>query len=144
MEIDEMRRALLVFFSLLFLLTFGQGLSTAEENPLTNQDVVKLASLGLGDEVVIAKVNQAKAVDFKLDTDSLVALKQSGVSPAVIEAMLKRASPSTPSPAYQPPPMVGTAAQMAMPQADVRLKTSSDELPLKLITGQMSSTGFIV
>jgi len=135
-----MQKFPVMLFSLALILAFGRGL--AQETPLTNQDVVKLASLGLGDEVVIAKINQAKTVDFKLGTDDLVSLKKSGVSSAVIEAMLKRASPPTPSPAYQPPPMVGTASQIAMPQADVRLKTTGGDLSLKLIGGEVSTTGF--
>ncbi len=62
----------------------------AAEAPLTNAAVVKLCKLDLGDEVVIAKINQAKVVDFKLDTDSLVTLKREGASKDVIAAMLKR------------------------------------------------------
>jgi hypothetical protein len=65
----------------------------AAEAPLTNADVVKLCKLDLGDEVVIAKINEAKAVHFTLGTDSLVALKQDGVSKDVIAAMLKRTTP---------------------------------------------------
>ena len=64
----------------------------AAENPLTNQDVVKLVKLGLGDDAVIAKVRQAPAVDFKLETDDLGNLKTAGVSGKVIAAMLDRVS----------------------------------------------------
>jgi hypothetical protein len=64
----------------------------AAEAPLTNADVVKLCKLDLGDEVVIAKIDEARVVDFKLDTDGLVALKQDGLSKDVITAMLKRAA----------------------------------------------------
>ena len=81
--------------------------TATQEAALTNADVVKLCKLDLGDEVVIAKINQAKAVDFKLDTDSLVALKQESVSKGVITAMLNRTS--------APPANSGPAAGSGRP-----------------------------
>ena len=64
-----------------------------EEAPLSNKDVVKLAKLGLGDEVVIAKVKQATSVTFDVTTDGLVQLKQAGVSGPIIAAMLEKTTP---------------------------------------------------
>ena len=64
-----------------------------EEPPLSNNDVVKLSKLGLGDDVVIAKIKQAPEVNFDVTTDGLVLLKKSGVSGAVISAMLDRTTP---------------------------------------------------
>jgi|WetSurMetagenome_2_1015567.scaffolds.fasta_scaffold09635_3 hypothetical protein len=61
-----------------------------KEAPLTDADVIKLAKLELGDEVVIAKIKEAKTVAFATDVDSLTTLKAEGVSPAVITAMLQR------------------------------------------------------
>ena len=63
------------------------------EAPLANADVIKLFKMGLGDEIVIAKINQAKAVDFQLGTDDLAKLMEKGVSKSIIAAMFKRASP---------------------------------------------------
>jgi len=60
--------------------------------PLTNADVVKLSSLGLGDEVVIAKIKQAPKVSFALEISDLERLQQQGVSKPVIAAMLNRAA----------------------------------------------------
>lgn len=62
------------------------------DKPLTNDDVIKLANIGIGDDAVIAKVRQAGTVDFKLDTDDLVKLKNAGVSGKIIAAMLDRAT----------------------------------------------------
>lgn len=62
------------------------------EAPLLNADVIKLFKMGLGDEIVIAKINQAKVVDFKLDTDDLAKLIEQHVSKSIIAAMLKRAT----------------------------------------------------
>ena len=88
--------ALTAFLLLVFAVSgplFAQQ-PTAAEAPLTNADVVKLIGLGLGDNVVIAKVNQAASVNFDLSADGLTKLKSSRVSSDVIAAMLKRATPA--------------------------------------------------
>jgi hypothetical protein len=108
----------------------AQQASPAAEAPLTNADVVKLCKLDLGDEVVIAKINQANAVDFELDTDSLIALKQEGASKDVIAAMLKRMTPVVPAPAPSSAAIVQTVA--------VRLETASGAISLTKMMGQMS------
>ena len=59
---------------------------------LTNADVIKLSKANLGDELIIAKIQQAQDVAFKLDTDDIIQLKQAGVHQEVISAMLKRSS----------------------------------------------------
>lgn len=64
----------------------------AAEKTLTNADVIKLVTLGIGDDAVIAKVRQAPTISFKLETDDLVSLKAAGVSGRLIAAMLDRAS----------------------------------------------------
>lgn len=84
-------KKMIVIFMLLGLVFFASH-ALAQEAPLTNADVVKLCKLGLGDEVVIAKINQAETVNFNLDTDALVNLKERGVSKDVIAAMLKRST----------------------------------------------------
>jgi hypothetical protein len=79
----------------------GQAGSTAEQaapvpqeeepaDALTNADVIQLVSLGLGDDLVIAKIEQAPRVDLDLETDDLVDLKEHGVSEQVIVKMLNR------------------------------------------------------
>jgi Domain of unknown function (DUF4823) len=55
---------------------------------ITNEDVLKLVATGIGDDVVIAKV-RTTPVAFRLDVDSIVALKKSGVSDAVLAVMLE-------------------------------------------------------
>lgn len=102
-----------------------------QEAPLTNADVVKLCKLDLGDQVVIAKINQAKAVDFKLDTDSLVALKQDGVSKDVIAAMLKRATPERQSAATP------VLANRQSAGSAVILRTADGDLSLGKMAGSV-------
>lgn len=83
------RVILVVVLSLLYLVV------ASAEAPLTNDDVIKLSALGIGDEAVMAKVRQAGAVAFKLETDDLVKLKNAGVSGKVIAAMLDRVASTT-------------------------------------------------
>ena len=64
---------------------------------LTNETVVTLVSAGLGDEAVIAKI-KASAARYDLSTDSLIALKKSGVSSAIIAAMIEADSQGMVSP----------------------------------------------
>jgi len=133
------------FGLLLFLLSGGaraeQGtppMATAQQStqaqgqeaPLTNADVVKLCKLDLGDEVVIAKINQAKAVNFNLDTDGLIKLKEQEVSKDVIAAMLKRATPSSVTKA--------TASGSGPGQFSVGLEVGGAEVALTKIMGQSS------
>ncbi len=58
---------------------------------LTNTDVIGLLAAGLGDEAVIAKIETSDA-DYTTDTSTLLALRNQGVSSAVIAAMLTRAN----------------------------------------------------
>jgi hypothetical protein len=81
-----------------------------------------------------------------LDTDSLVALKQEGVSKAVIEAMLKRTSPAQPqasagAAAGTPlAPAVPALERASRARESVRLRTRDGEVALKAKTGEHSGT----
>jgi hypothetical protein len=80
---------------------------TEGPKPLTNDDVVQMTKLGLGDAVVIAKIEQSEAIDFRLDVPDLERLKAEGVGSDVIAAMLKRAT----APAAPPPPAAPAPAR---------------------------------
>lgn len=140
-----MRWFSLVFAILLLAATAGTVSAqqpAGREAALTNAEVVKLTKLDLGDEVVIAKVNQAAAVSFDLSPDGLVKLKSGGVSKEVIAAMLKRATP----PSQQPRPGLLAVpnfpgipnAQSFSPQVSLRSKDGEIELVGR--HGQMSYT----
>ncbi|MFN3413233.1 MAG: hypothetical protein ACK42L_04140 [Thermoanaerobaculum sp.] len=108
---------------------------------------MKLCKLDLGDEVVIAKINQAKEVNFQLDTDSLVKLKEQGVSKAVIEAMLKRATQVREQPPSAVPGSAGAGtAGGAAANADefVMLRTKDGEFRLQSVLGSESVTYAVV
>lgn len=80
-----------------FLPASGQELS---KRKLTNQDVLDMVSLGLGDDVILEKIRTAPETDFTTDLESLKALKAAHVSDPVIRAMINpkaAAVPATPT-----------------------------------------------
>jgi hypothetical protein len=60
---------------------------------LTNLDIVKMASAGLGDAVIIAKIRSSRC-EFDTSADALIKLKTSGVSGAILAAMAEAGSPT--------------------------------------------------
>lgn len=74
---------------------------------LNNDSVMTLLTAGLGDDVVIAKIKTSPSA-FELSTDTVIALKQKGVSGAVLAAMISSsAAPSqTAMSVDSPDPMV--------------------------------------
>jgi hypothetical protein len=86
---------------------------------LTNQAVIEMVSLGLSDDVIIAKIRADSAADatrFDTGVDGLKALKAGNVSDGVIKVMINPAPPPAPVIAASspmsvdpnfPPPEVG-------------------------------------
>lgn len=68
-----------------FLPVNGQELA---KRKLANQDILDMASLGLGDDVILEKIRSAPETDFVTDLESLKALKAAHVSDPVIRAMI--------------------------------------------------------
>jgi hypothetical protein len=67
----------------------GSAISKAvSARPLTNADVLKLQAAGLTEQLIIDKI-KASPADYHLDTDDLVGLKQTGLSDAIIGAMIQ-------------------------------------------------------
>ncbi len=92
-----------------FLAVFGFGLFLAavlsiapadaqdlSKRKLTNQDVLDMASLGLGDNVILEKIRTAPETDFVTDMESLKALKAAHVSDQVIRLMINPKAVETP------------------------------------------------
>lgn len=142
------------------MISFSLG-ALGEEGPLTNLDVVKLCSAGLGDDLVVAKIAQSPTVQFDVDTDALVELKEQGVSDPVIQAMLRRSGgpmPMAPAPADSSAPsgpssgppsqamMIGTpAGPMLLPSPGsggekIWLSTQDGFVALSGVVGEQSST----
>jgi hypothetical protein len=66
---------------------------------LSNIDIIKLKEVGLGDQLIIDKIESSPA-NYKLDTDDMIELKKAGLSDGVIGAMLgaskRRSAPVVP------------------------------------------------
>lgn len=120
--------------------TTSDSAGAKQEAPLSNKDVIKLAKLGLGDDVVIAKIKQATVIDFDLTTDGLVQLKQSSVSGRIIAAMLEKTTPKEAALSESPNPE--TANQVDNFGQDVRLLIKDKEVRLPASRGDISETGF--
>jgi hypothetical protein len=54
---------------------------------LRNEDIIKLAKVGIDDATILAKIENSKC-QFDTSPDALIQLKQSGVSAAVLKAMV--------------------------------------------------------
>jgi hypothetical protein len=116
----------------------------ADEKTLTNAEVVKLVKLGIGDDVVLAKIRQAPTVDFKLETDDLGSLKAAGVSGKVIAAMLDRSSgdAGAGAGAMTPASMPVIAGRPGAESAgQATLQGKDGRRPLKLHVGEFHKTG---
>ena len=118
---------------------FAQASGTAATAAMTNADVVKLAKLGFGSDVIKAKIDSASAVNFKLEVDDLVNLKTAGVSQDVISEMLKRANGATAG--SRTPPM---GAVMGNPNDVTMVTTDGGDMHLRGISGTISTTNAFV
>jgi len=136
---------------------YGQELS---KHKLTNQDVLDMVSLGLGDDVIVEKIRSAPETAFATDLESLKALKAAHVSDPVIRAMInpKASAPNNASgqpgaqsaqpqsQATQPPAQAGEpAAKLVLKEGtDVKLKfaqdlsskTANDDDPVNLVLAE--------
>lgn len=136
--------ALLVGLQLLCSLPLAAAAPAAPDKSealFSNNDVIKLVKLDLGDDVVIGKIKQATNVAFDLTTDGLVQLKQAGVSSRVISAMLEKTTPPAAPPAM-PNGGGGNQPQFFDGRDDVRLVIDDKEVRLPANRGDISNTGF--
>ena len=59
-----------------------------EKTAISNDDVVNMARVGLGDDVIIMRIKSARPL-FDTSANALVALKTAGVSDRVIATMIE-------------------------------------------------------
>ena len=65
------------------------AIPTSDGPALTNEDVLTLKGAGFSDESILAKIDGTPGA-YKLDTQSLIKLKEAGLSEEVITGMIKR------------------------------------------------------
>jgi len=90
-----------LFINLLFLWALSGPPAAAQDSTprLTNNDIIDMTSMGLSDEVIIAKIRSVSDSDgLKFDTslDGLKSLKTANVSDAVIKVMINPTPPAAP------------------------------------------------
>jgi hypothetical protein len=113
-------------------------LAADAEKPMDNADIVKLTKLDMGDEVIIAKIKSAPAVHFATGTDELVKLKESGVSKAVIAAMLDRSAAGK-APAAPAAATSAAGASASAAGAAVTLVATDRTVALKEVDGDVKT-----
>jgi hypothetical protein len=113
-------RRFLVVLSLVFTpaMALAQG--------LTVHDIVALSKAGLGDEALLALIDVNRPV-FPVDTETLTRLKDAGVAPAVIVAMIKSGRTPPPPPLPLPQPLLLPTPPAPAPQVIVIEHESRDE-----------------
>lgn len=77
------------------------AIPTSDEPALTNEDVIALKGAGFSDESILAKIDVTPGA-YKLDTQSLIKLKEAGLSEEVITAL---SNPRTAQPPIAQPPI---------------------------------------
>lgn len=80
----------------------------AQDETMTNQEVISLTKAGLNSSLIINKIKSSKT-QFDLSTDSLIALKKAGVGDDIVAAMLEAKSGKTVQ-AAQPAAVPGQAS----------------------------------
>lgn len=78
--------------TLAVILTFG---TAATARAVTVQDLVALSQAGFGDDILLA-VLEADQTTFRLDADTIIALRRAGISDRVLRAMLLGQEPPAP------------------------------------------------
>src|SRR5262249_52884467 len=63
------------------------------QQPMTNDDVVRIVKAGMSDEVVVGMI-QANPGNYSITPDAVIALKTAGVSDKVVSAILGRNIPA--------------------------------------------------
>jgi hypothetical protein len=86
-------KSLLLALTVSFALTcaVSSNAQDATKKVLKNADVVKLKTLGFGDDLIIQKIKSSKC-EFDTELDGLTALKQASISEKVISAMMEAGS----------------------------------------------------
>jgi hypothetical protein len=84
-----------------FMVTTSVGFAQQAIKPLTNDDVVLMVKNELPEEVILNAI-QANETTFDTSASSLIGLKNAGVSPKLIDAMLASAAAKKNPPATSP------------------------------------------
>jgi hypothetical protein len=109
----------------------------AAEKPLTNDDVVAMIKAGLGDDLVIAKIETSRELSLDVSPDALIKLKKAGISKGVLDAMIRASGQPAAHSNGAPPAADYRQGRM---KTGVRLMTKEKQYDLLSIAGAESST----
>lgn len=102
----------------------------AAEEILTNETIVTMVKAGLGEELIISKI-QTSQNQFDVSTDSILKLKAEGVNEKTIKAMVEASKPKT---STVPEP----SGIISMTISNVYLKTAEKMIPVPPVIAQIS------
>src|SRR5687767_9214674 len=80
--------SLLFMFMMVSIFLIGSTNTFAQEDVLTNDEVISLAKAGLNGTIIVNKIRTSKS-NFDMSTDALIKLKQAGISDEIVNAMLE-------------------------------------------------------
>lgn len=102
----------------LFVLLTAIAVTAGRAEAVSVRDIIELSKAGLGEQVLLALIEVDRSV-FTIDTATLKRLKDSGVSDAVIVAMIRSGRTPQPEPAAPPAPPVEPETRETQPQVVV-------------------------
>jgi hypothetical protein len=74
----------------------GAFATSAQDEVMTNDEVISLSKAGLASSIIVGKIRTSRS-NFDLSTDSLIKLKQAGISDDIVGAMLEAKNGKTPA-----------------------------------------------
>lgn len=88
-------KKLFQIYFLVFALCLVAGSTVyAQDEVMTNDEVISLSKAGLNQTIIINKIRTSKT-NFDMSTDALIALKKAGISDEIVTAMLEAKSGKT-------------------------------------------------
>ena len=97
-----MKKIFIVFMLLMIFAAASVTITNAQDETLTNQDVITMTKAGLDKMIIVGKVRTSKG-KFDLSTTGLIELKKEGVDDVVVHAMLEANSGGYQKPAAGTP-----------------------------------------
>lgn len=86
-----MKNRMFVLFLAMAVMLSVSAVVSAQDETMTNEEVISLTKAGLASSIVIGKIRTSKT-NFDMSTDALIKLKQVGVGDDVVTAMLEAKS----------------------------------------------------
>jgi len=118
------------------------GFALAQQQPLTNADVIKMVKGGLPESVVVSSIRSSPS-KFDISPDGLIALHKAGVTQAEMDAIVAAANPAPPAanaPTVPSAPAAPAAAAPVSQLPTVVWVRGSASQPMALERTQLAQT----